>query len=158
MRRALVGAVLLLLLPSGADAAPVDPLEYETAIATIRCDCSCHPQSVKDCACGHAAGMREEIHAEMSVDPPLTAQQIIDDYVERKGEQTALIVPQPAGFNLLAWLGPLAGLVLACVGMTLLLWRLLRRRPSVAALPSGPALGDDDPYMKRLQRELEELE
>ena len=31
---------------------------YDEAINTILCDCGCHPQTVKECACGRAAEMR----------------------------------------------------------------------------------------------------
>ena len=58
--RALALAVLVLAL-SFVAAAPVDEAAFEKAAGAIRCDCGCHPQSVKDCACGRAAEMRDEV-------------------------------------------------------------------------------------------------
>ena len=80
MRRLAATALMLLLLASAGIttlAQGFDEPGYENAISVILCDCGCHPQSVKDCACGHAAGMRDEIRQEMSIDPPMTAQQLI---------------------------------------------------------------------------------
>lgn len=164
MRRSL--PALLLALGAVCMAAPaagqVDPAEYEKAIETIRCDCGCHPQSVKDCACGRATEMRREIHDEMSADPltgkpEMSADELIARYVERQGEQI-LIAPAAAGFNLLAWLGPLGGLLVASAGVVLLLRHWHRKRPAAVAAPVAPLPQPDDPYLERLNKELEELE
>jgi len=157
--------LLLLLLWPGfapAGAAAVDPAEYDEAISTIRCDCGCHPQSVKDCACGRAAQMREEIQAQMAGDPStgrpaMNAAGLIAWYVERQGEQIR-ISPAATGFNLLAWLGPLVALLVASVVLVALIRRWHGQRPAVPAPAEGPPLPGDDPYLRRLNRQLEELE
>lgn len=156
----LVVLVTTVLVPGAA--AELDPVQYEKVIATIRCDCGCHPQSVKDCACGRAAQMRREIHGQMSGEaatgkPEMTADELIALYVENQGDQI-LIAPAAAGFNLVAWLGPLGGLLLACGGIALLIRRWHRRHPAAAMVSAAPAPGPDDPYLQRLNKELEELE
>ena len=153
-RLAVVLALAVILLPPAAGA--VDPAEYEEAIETIRCDCGCHPQSLKDCACGYAAQKRQEIHAEMSAGD-MSADDLIAAYVKRMGEQI-LISPAATGFNLVAWLGPLAGLVLASVGLLWVLRRWRRQRPLVPAVAAEVVVEPDDPYLKRLNKELEELD
>jgi len=87
----------------------------------------------------------------------MTGDQVIASYVAQHGEQI-LIAPEATGFNLLAWLGPLAGLVLACGGMFWLLRRWAARREGErGAAQPAVRLDEDDPYLGRLQRELEEL-
>jgi len=151
--------VVLLLLAGWLVVAPaaarVAEEDYEKAIRTIRCDCGCHPQSVKDCACGRAAEMRAEIQA--LVDRGMTGDEIIASYVEQHGEQI-LISPEAKGFNLVAWVAPLVGLVAATLLLSLLLRRWMRQRgpeprPAVASGPSA-----QDPYMDQLQKQLREME
>ena len=133
-----------------------DPAEFDKATTTILCDCGCHPQSVHACACGRAAQMRGEIRA--LIEKGMTGEEVVASYVERSGEQIR-ITPEATGFNLLAWLGPLVGLFVAVGGLTLLLRRWAGRRPpdEEAPLTKPPLPGTDDPYMARLQRDLEEL-
>ena len=100
----LLAGLCLLALPASA----FDTAGYEEAISTIRCDCGCHPQSVKDCACGRAGALRDEMRG--AIDGGLTGEQVIAAYVEQHGEQIR-IAPTARGFNLIAWLGPLFGLV-----------------------------------------------
>jgi cytochrome c-type biogenesis protein CcmH len=136
--------VSLLSLGAGGD--------YEKAVNTILCDCGCHPQSVHDCACSRAEQMRQEIAAE--VRGGKTGDQVIADHVAQSGEKVR-IVPTKEGFNLLAWLGPGVGFLGAIVFVALVLSRWRRR-----ATPAEPAdvavASPEDPYQKRLDRELEE--
>ena len=158
-----VGLILVLvsILVAPSVVADIDPAQYEKAIKAIRCDCGCHPQSVKDCACGRAAQVRRDIHDQMAGGPVAgqadrTAEALIASYVERQGAQI-LIAPAATGFNLVAWLGPLAGLLFASGGLVLLIARWNRQQRG-AVLPVAPTLSPDDPYLRRLNEELEELE
>ena len=148
---------VLVALPSVAD--PVD--EYNEIIRTIRCDCGCHPQSVESCACGRAEQMRASI-AELVEGPngrePLTAKAVIAQYVAEQGEQIR-IAPAAVGFNLLAWLGPLVGLVLG-LGAAFAVVRHLARstdtRVAEGRVETVPPVALDDPYRDKLRRQLEE--
>jgi len=162
-RRAASGAalVLALLLLAAPALGAFDASGYEQAIRTIKCDCGCHPQSIKDCACGRAAEMRDEVRALMTDTPEragLSGEQVVAKYVAEFGEQIR-ISPPAHGFNLVAWLGPLVGLLLAAGAMVVILRRWNagpRDEPAAAAAPAAPAASD--PYAGRLARELERLE
>lgn len=131
---------------------PAQAAEYVQAADTILCDCGCHPQSVRDCACGHAEGMRAEIAG--LVASGKTGAQVIEAYVARHGEKI-LVSPPAQGFNLVAWLGPGALLVGAAVGLTLVLRRW--RRPSpVRSSSAEPA--PDDAWKRRLDDALREYD
>jgi cytochrome c-type biogenesis protein CcmH/NrfF len=128
---------------------------YDEAINTILCDCGCHPQTVKECACGRAAEMRGEIRT--MIEGGMSGQEVIAAYVAKHGEQIR-VAPVAAGFNLLAWLGPLVALVAASGGLVLLVRRWNRVRSAAASRTAAPAPDSTDPFVQRLRRELEELE
>jgi len=141
----------------------VDPQQVTVAAEAILCDCGCHPQSVHDCACGRAEEMWSELAAEVAGGgpggAPLTGEQVIAKWVAARGEKI-LVAPPAAGFNLVAWLGPLALLVGAAVALVAVLRRWAARAPLAdAAGPSGaapepPAV--DPAYLERIRRDLEE--
>ena len=157
--------VLLFVLVVGPTAA--DPTEeYLEVIRTIRCDCGCHPQSVESCACGRAEQLREITRGQTSGQDgrePMTAAAIIAEYVAEHGEQIR-IAPAATGFNLVAWLGPLVGLILGLFAAIALVRHLARSRDTMpaealaGAAPGeiAPPLATDDPYRKRLRDQLEE--
>lgn len=155
-------AACLLLAVAAAQAAlgagpippGVDSGEYLEATTSILCDCGCHPQSVYDCACGRADEMRAEIAAKIR-DDGMTGEQVVAEYVAIHGEKI-LVAPPGRGFNLVAWLGPFAGLLLAAAALALLLRRW--RRSSAAAVARAPAAGPSGEELERLERELREYE
>lgn len=166
--RTLARAVLalFLLLPAALPAAATQTDEYVEVIRTIRCDCSCHPQSVESCACGRAAEMRETIAGLVEgVDDqePLSADAVIALYVAEQGQQIR-IAPAATGFNLVAWLGPLIGLVLGLFAAVALVRHLARgagtRGPEglveTGSLETVPVVDPDDPYRAKLRRQLQE--
>ncbi len=75
--------------------------------------------------------------------------QLVDEF-----GQGVLAAPPKSGFNLLAWLLPLAGLAAAIVAVTLLARRYVRARPEPAA--AGPPL--DPELEKRVDDELARYE
>lgn len=132
--------------------------DYLEAAKTILCDCGCHPQSVHDCACGRAAEMRDDL-AEL-VAAGQTGAAIIASYVEEYGEQIR-VAPTATGFNLVAWLGPALALLGAGAGLVLVLRRWNRNQQqhgAVDADAAGSGAPADEPYVNRLQSELEEYD
>ncbi len=157
-RRLLLAAALLaapLALGAVGPAPPgVDPAEYDRATRTILCTCGCSPQSAHDCACSHAADMRDAIAADLRSGK--TADQVIAAYVARYGEKIR-IAPTTRGFNLVAWIGPSIGFLAAAwvLSAVLLRWRRAGGADPAPA-PAGP--GADDPYRSVLDRQLKEYE
>ena len=161
-RRALLLALLLAGPAWAAGEVPpgVDREAFVTVASTILCDCGCHPQSVHECACGHAAEMRDQIAAALNGGgpggTPQTADQVIADYVARFGEQIR-IAPTTRGFNLVAWLGPFFGLLAAGIAVALALRRWRGGTVAVPAPAGAPLVSpDDEVYAQRLAREIEE--
>lgn len=157
--RLLIGLLALLLAVTASadqDGSCLDDSEYEKATRTILCDCGCHPQSVHDCACGRAAEMRREIHGVMSAQC-LTGEALIALYVEEHGDQIR-IAPTAAGFNIVAWLGPSAGLIGATLLVFLMLRRWIRRRETPDDETPPPVAPGDERYRDRLREALENLE
>jgi cytochrome c-type biogenesis protein CcmH/NrfF len=98
--------------------------------------------------------MRGEIRG--MIERGMSGEEVIAAYVAEHGEKIR-VAPVAAGFNLLAWLGPLFALVAASVLLLLLARRWQRRRPAHA----GAAVltpNENDPYVARLQQELKEME
>ena len=78
--------IAAIAIPQGAAGAA-----YEKAASTILCDCGCHPQSVKECACSRAEEMRQAIATEAASGTGGDA--IVAGYVARYG-QKILISPE----------------------------------------------------------------
>lgn len=136
--------------------ATFDTTEYETATSMILCDCGCHPQSVHDCACGRAAEMRREIQG--MIVRGMSGEQVIAHYVDQVGDHIR-IVPTAEGFNLLAWLGPLAALLVGSLVMILVIRRWSRPAADPSAIVDEELPPDaDDGYRQRLRDALENLE
>ena len=144
---------LLLVTPLAAHIEEFDRAAFDEAASTILCDCGCPPQSVKDCYCGRGGQMREEI-ANL-VRQGMTGEEVVAHYVELHGEKIR-VAPTAQGFNLVAWLGPLVGLILATGGMVWLLRRWTRGREASSQPPAAPPV--DSRYEERLRQALRNLE
>jgi cytochrome c-type biogenesis protein CcmH/NrfF len=140
--------ILSVVVPEGEAAKA-----YERAASTLVCDCGCPPQSIKDCACGHA----EELRVSLANDARSgkSGDEIVAGYVARYG-QKILVSPPASGFNLIAWAGPAVGLLAAA----LMIGVMIRRwRRTSAALPQDAATvppAGDDAYLARLRKDLED--
>ena len=100
--------------------------------------------------------MRVEIHGLIS--QGLSGDEVISDYVDRLGDQIR-IVPTATGFNLVAWLGPLAALLAGSLLTILLIRRWARPTGTDSTQAQAPPAADaDDAYQQRLRDALERLE
>jgi cytochrome c-type biogenesis protein CcmH/NrfF len=87
---------------------------------------------------------------------PMTGDEVIARYVAEQGEDI-LVAPRAQGFNLVAWVGPLVGLVAALLVMGWMVRRLASPLPAAAgAAPAGPTAADDELYRERLRRAIED--
>lgn len=139
---------------------PTTQRDNDLAIQSIekrlRCTCGCtldiYTCRTTDFSCTYSPGLHREVVA--LHDKGLNAQQIIDTFVAKYGEE-ALMAPTPQGFNLAGYLLP--G-VLVATAAALMMWILGRRRviarvpipsPTVTATPEEleqlrQALAEDD--------------
>jgi len=151
MRAALMVALLLALAAAGtATASEQDPtlpeLERELICPT------CH-ESLAVSNSPIADRMRSFIRARIAAGD--TKSEIKSQLVDQFGE-SVLAAPPKRGFNLLAWLLPLAGIGLASAALALLARRWSRAREEPAhADPSGNGRAPLDPDLeRRLDEEL----
>ena len=140
--------ILAVVVPEGAAGK-----SYEYAAKTLLCDCGCNPQSIKDCACRRAEELRVSLAADAVAGK--TGDQIVAAYVAKNGPKI-LVAPPASGFNLIAWTGPAIGVVVATLLIALMLrrWRRGSAEPSQEAAPLATA--ENDPYLARLRKELED--
>ena len=120
----------------------------------LLCQCgACARLPLDNCVCSTAEDERTHIRAMMS--SGATSRQIFDDYVARYGT-AALAVPPNKGKLSAIWAVPVAGVLMAGVGVAML---LRRWKNAGAPLAAGPAPGADrDDYDRRLDEELERLD
>jgi cytochrome c-type biogenesis protein CcmH/NrfF len=129
---------------------------YEKAAGEVLCYCGCARQTVLDCTCGVAFGLREQFEARLAKGE--TADSLIASYIAEHGEQSRNVPPRK-GLNLLAWFGPGIAIILAAGGVivTLLLWtRRGRSAAPQADLAAEP--GVEDELRRRMEKELKEFD
>lgn len=125
----------------------------------IKCNCGCAHSLYVCRTTDFNCGFWQDLHAEVIsyAQEELSAQEIIDRYVARHGEQY-LMAPSPEGFNLAAYLLP--GAVITTAG-AIITWFLVRRH-RLAAVPIGPAAspprGVSAEDAARLEDELQRLD
>lgn len=126
--------------------------EYMKAATTLLCDCGCHPQSIHECACGRAEELRGIVAGQIR--SGMSGDAVLAKFVAEQGEKI-LIAPKSEGFNLVAWVAPLAGLLVATAVLAVVLRRWKRTAsPAVAAGAAVP----DPAWDARLRREMEEFD
>jgi cytochrome c-type biogenesis protein CcmH len=80
---------------------------------------------------------RERVLIRRLIDQGLTKQQIKDELVAEYGKDV-LATPESSGFDLTAWLLPIAGLAIAILGIGIALWRWRRRARDDTPPPGAP--------------------
>ena len=141
--RPLVVVVAALVLAAPAPAAP-NPAELESELVCPVCETTLD-QSDAPVARRMKAYLRERIAAGAS------EQQIKDELVEQFGP-AVLAEPAKEGFDLLAWMLPLAAVAIGAAGVGVLAWRWSRSREPVVEEPLDPELE------RRLDEELARFE
>jgi len=126
---------------------------FDRAATSLLCDCGCHPQSVKDCACSRADEMREALA--LDARSGKSGDAIIASYVSKYG-QKILVSPPAAGFNLIAWSGPAIGLLGAAVMIAFMIRRWRKTSAALASELTPAAAAGDDAYLARLRKDVEE--
>ena len=141
---------------ASAGASPQVRAGYEKAAGEVLCYCGCARQTVLDCTCGVAFGLRDQFEARLAKGE--TADSIIAAYIAEHGEQSRNVPPRK-GLNLLAWFGPGIAIILAAgaVIATLLLWTARGRRAAPVS-ESATEPGVEDELRRRMEKELKEFD
>lgn len=156
----LVATAIALTLGSPHSATAVKVLgqtEIEEAL-TCQCGCGLTVHSCNHLQCGFAVPARQDIAESLARGE--TGDQILERYKKKYGEKV-LSSPIPQGFNILAWIGPYAGIFVAGVLMILFFRSRARRTPDPSeSLGTGSAISDPELEARRarLRREAKELE
>jgi cytochrome c-type biogenesis protein CcmH len=154
---ALVGAVWLYVLLSGPHSRTLDQQVYNVA-SQLKCPV-CQHESAADSAAGIAQQMRQVIRQQLQAG--LSEQEVLRYFADHYGEDI-LLTPPRQGFNLLAWLMPVALLLagLGLLGFVVRTWRSGAGLPVVAGdeMVEQEALADPElaAYRAQLEHELAE--
>ncbi len=141
--------------PSGA----ATPTQIKEVARELVCLCGdCNRESLATCLCSFAQAQRQEL-AE-NLDAGKARREIIRQFVDQYG-QIVLASPPPQGYNLLAWIVPIAMLVfgVAVVRSVLIRWRrghATSQNRAAAAAPPGTEKTAE--YQDKLRRELDHFD
>jgi cytochrome c-type biogenesis protein CcmH len=151
VRRLLVAVAVALLLPPVAEAAQVcSPTALESEVMCPTCEGQTLDQSQAPSARRVKAYIRERSDAGDTC-AEIKAQ-LVDDFGER-----ILAAPPRRGFNLLAWVLPIAGLLVGAVAVGIAAWRWSRARDVDAEPVTGPPSANGRaPVDGELERRLDE--
>jgi cytochrome c-type biogenesis protein CcmF len=129
---------------------------------TLVCMCGCGRQTLAECTCGFAA--KERALIARLIDEGKRRDEIIKTFTSRYPGESALVVPNDAGFNRLAWMIPLLGLAGAGVALGMAARRWTRNPALLTADGANPppaaTAGDkvrDQKYVDQLDDDLDDL-
>jgi len=150
--------VIGLLFAFVAPAAAADQSAQESIEETLLCYCGCAGLSVKDCTCGTAASIRQDIATRLANGDSQEA--VLASFVARHGEKI-LSAPTKEGFNLLAWIMPFAVLLAAATALVVVIRRWETRGAAIAGSSETPStiadLSDEQRLtLERVEREMRE--
>ncbi len=117
----------LVITPSVAQASLQSEIENG-----ILCTCGCANMVLDSCECGTAGEMKATI--KKMIENGMNKDMILQDYVEKHG-QKILSAPSKDGFNLVAWITPILGMVIVGGLLIVFLRKWTNRNP------------DDDEYV-----------
>ncbi len=158
-----VAVVLLVVVRWSSTAAAAAPVTVKDIAGELLCQCNC-TKLVKDCDCGTADTMRQEIQAQ--IDKGLSKKKIMAYFVDKYGKPV-LAAPTTKGFDITAWVTPFVAIAAAGALMYLILRRWVARHRLLAATagagsatsPAMAGLSEDERanLKSRLDRELKEF-
>ncbi|MFQ6028265.1 MAG: cytochrome c-type biogenesis protein CcmH, partial [Dehalococcoidia bacterium] len=156
----LAGAVLLLVLSTGLAQAQTPETAYDEAEAQsidrmIMCPV-CPAESIDQAQVPIAKQMRQLVREKLA--QGATRQEILDFFADTYGPDI-LASPPKTGFNLVAWVLPIAGVLGALAAGVLVIRAMTARRPAEAvtgnAAPSSQLEQDLEPYLAAVDRQLD---
>jgi len=162
-------AALLLAVPFSMwlAMAPADQSQAERLGHEIGCVCgTCPLRPIATCGCSFADNMLARLDQEVAVGH--TDDEIMAVFVAEYGSQIK-IKPEGSGVGLMAWLAPMALLMVGAVAMAAVIshWRGQQPAPETPAVAEGtapldssapPADKEQDRYRDIVERELDDLD
>jgi cytochrome c-type biogenesis protein CcmH len=150
-------AAAVILLPTLGATGTDSTTRFEKVGHQLMCTCSCG-QILVECnhvGCPNSDGMRSELAT--AVASGATDQQIYNLFIRKYGP-TVMAAPLFHGFNILAWILPVAALLLGTFGAALLLNHWRRRNLRLAGMPGAPPppAAPSDAMRDRIRRETQE--
>lgn len=133
MRRAAAIAVLIAALAAAAPALA----ESQASLPDIEDEVMCPICGTTLQLSNSPQAERERVLIRRLIDQGLTKQQIKDELVAEYGKDV-LATPGASGFDLTAWVLPIAGLAIAMLGIGIALWRWRGRARDDAPEPGAP--------------------
>ncbi len=87
-----------------------------------------------------------------------TKEEILQFFVERYGEKV-LAAPPKSGFNLIAWITPIAGIFVSGIVLWFVIRKWARRGSESSSEPTGLTTdgAHDEEYRERLEKELKDF-
>ena len=143
--RLLAAAVAALALAAPAAAACVHPASQSKLESELVC-LQCH-ETLDESSSAFATQMKADVARQIAL--CRSEQQILDSMVAQFGP-TVLSTPQTHGFDLIAWLLPIGGVLLGAAALAAGAWHWSRRRgpddppPSHALDPADERLVDEE--------------
>ncbi len=147
-----IGSVLVLALALASPAAAGDGKPSAAAIETLLVCPVCH-ETLDQSTAPIAQEMKREIRTRIA--QGWTQKQILDEMVANFGPNV-LSTPAKHGFDLVAWVLPIGGVLLGAAVLGVGAWRWSRGRPGEPAPPPEPALDPEDELL--VDRELARFE
>ena len=116
----------------------------------------CEGQTIEQSQSELSAQMRAVVRDK--VEQGETKEEILQFFVERYGD-AVLAAPVKSGFNLIAWLAPITGIIVGGIALWLTIRRWLRggKGYSSATVAPTPDITDDEKYRKQLEKELKDF-
>jgi cytochrome c-type biogenesis protein CcmH len=150
-------AAAILILPTLGATGTDNSTRFDKVGHQLMCTCSCG-QILVECnhvGCPNSDGMRQELAT--AVASGATDQQIYDIFIRKYGP-TVMAAPLFHGFNILAWILPIAALLVGTLGAALLLNHWRRRNLRLASASGAPSVPPTptDAMRDRIRRETQE--
>ena len=116
----------------------------------------CPGQTIEQSQSELSAQMRAVVREK--VEQGETKEEILQFFVERYGD-AVLAAPVKSGFNLIAWLAPITGIIVGGIVLWFVIRRWARRghESSSGTVTPTPDITDDEKYRKQLEKELKDF-
>lgn len=136
--------------------APADRQKVDVVADHMICFCGCARQTVKDCSCGVADGIKRDIWNDLQAGKDPAA--VVEAFVAAHGPEFRSM-PQRSGFGIVAWGLPFAAILVAIGVIIPVVYGWTRRSGSSApAQPAGAGGVEKDRYESRVEEELSNLD